>query len=97
MPPSSRDSVGGDTGGEDQCIDGDLDVVTEGHVECLHDFAVVLGHGCSGVGPDELDSELAGLEVHLLTESIGPDVLVDDGDVRHGVGQLGLDGDAEGG
>ena len=85
-------SVGSDSGGEDDGVDGNLDVHSESGIEDLDDVSAVVGQGLSLGVPQELDTHLAGPQVELLAEGVGPDVLVDDGDVRGGVGHLDLDG-----
>ena len=89
-------SVGGDSGGQDDCVDGDLDLGSESGVVGLDDVSVVGGQLVVDGVPQELDSQLAGPVVELLAEGVGPDVLVDDGDVGHRVLHLDLDGLAQG-
>ena len=87
---------GGDSCGEDKCIDGDLDLGSEDGVVCLHDVAIVCGQVVVNRVPEEFDTELACPGVELLAESVCPDVLVDDGHVGHGVVHLDLDCHAQG-
>ena len=89
-------SVGGDSGGQDDGVDGDLHLGSESGVVGLHDVSVVGGELVVHGVPQELDSQLAGPVVELLAEGVGPDVLVDDGDVGHRVLHLDLDGLAQG-
>ena len=84
-------ACGCDTVAQNDTVDGDGYVRTESEVECGDGVAIVCGQGCLLVVPEEPDSDLGCLPVHLLAESVCPDVLVEDGDVGGGVSELDLD------
>ena len=81
----------GDSVCKNDTVNGDGDICSEGCVVCGDVVSIVCGQGLVLLVPEEPDSDLTCLPVHLLAESVGPDVLVEDGDVGGGVGQL--DGD----
>ena len=81
-----------DSDGQGEGVHGDRYGVAEDGVVRLHEVAVVLGQLVLALAAEEPDSELAGLVVEVLAEGVGPDVLVDDGDVGGRVVHLDLDG-----